>query len=49
MARIGYQRRIVEKTPSHDGKPNFTAWKLSERKPDNRTPPDETNRPKFSL
>lgn len=49
MARRIYPRRIVEKTPSHDGKPSFTAWTLTEKTPDGQTPPDETNRPKFSL
>jgi hypothetical protein len=49
MARRCYPRRIVEKTPSHNGKPSFTTWTLTEKKPDTQTPPDETNRPKFSL
>ncbi|TDZ31412.1 hypothetical protein C8035_v005977 [Colletotrichum spinosum] len=51
MARTIYPRTVVEKAPSHDGKPCFAAWLLHESEKDIQTPPDEyaPERPIYSL
>ncbi|EFQ31011.1 hypothetical protein CGRA01v4_08549 [Colletotrichum graminicola] len=49
MGRRVYPRTVVEKAPSHDGMPCFAAWEMTEMDPDTQTPPDASNRPKWSI
>ncbi|KAF9871055.1 hypothetical protein CkaCkLH20_11472 [Colletotrichum karsti] len=49
MAREVFPRTVVEETPSHDGKICYAAWKLVETDARARTPPDASNRPKWSI
>ncbi|TDZ39924.1 hypothetical protein CTRI78_v010429 [Colletotrichum trifolii] len=41
MARTIYPRVVVEKAPSHDGKPCYTAWTIKEFNKDVQTPLEE--------
>ncbi|KAF6815391.1 hypothetical protein CMUS01_12453 [Colletotrichum musicola] len=49
MGRRIYPRTVVEEAPSHDGRPCYAAWKMSEADPNAQTPPDTSNRPKWSI
>ncbi|WQF84006.1 hypothetical protein CDEST_09020 [Colletotrichum destructivum] len=49
MAKRVYPRTIVEEAPSHDGRPCYAAWQMTEMDPDTQTPPDASNRPKWSI
>lgn len=49
MGKKIYPRTVVEQAPSHDGKPCFAAWEMTETDPDTQTPPDASNRPKWSI
>lgn len=49
MGRRIYPRTVVEEAPSHDGRPCYAAWKMNEADPDTQTPPDASNRPKWSI
>ncbi|KAF4938573.1 hypothetical protein K4K60_003869 [Colletotrichum sp. SAR11_57] len=49
MGKKVYPRTIVEEAPSHDGKPCYAAWEMIETDPDTQTPPDASNRPKWSI
>ncbi|CCF45788.1 hypothetical protein CH063_14750, partial [Colletotrichum higginsianum] len=49
MGKRVYPRTIVEEAPSHDGRPCYAAWQMTEMDPDTETPPDASNRPKWSI
>ncbi|KAH0439390.1 hypothetical protein CcaCcLH18_02867 [Colletotrichum camelliae] len=49
MGKRVYPRTIVEEAPSHDGKPCYAAWEMTEMDPETQTPPDASNRPKWSI
>ncbi|KAK6222544.1 hypothetical protein QIS74_04246 [Colletotrichum tabaci] len=49
MGKRVYPRTIVEEAPSHDGRPCYAAWQMTEMDPDTQTPPDASNRPKWSI
>ncbi|KAF6823063.1 hypothetical protein CPLU01_11626 [Colletotrichum plurivorum] len=49
MGRRFYPRTVVEEAPSHDGRPCYAAWEMSEADPNTQTPPDASNRPKWSI
>lgn len=49
MGKRVYPRTIVEEAPSHDGRPCYAAWQMTETDPDTQTPPDASNRPKWSI
>ncbi|KAF6783484.1 hypothetical protein CSOJ01_15892 [Colletotrichum sojae] len=49
MGRRFYPRTVVEEAPSHDGRPCYAAWEMCEADPDIQTPPDVSNRPKWSI
>ncbi|KAJ0165192.1 hypothetical protein CTA2_12066 [Colletotrichum tanaceti] len=49
MGRRVYPRTVVEEAPSHDGRPCYAAWEMTETDPDAQTPPDASNRPKWSI
>ncbi|KAK1961212.1 hypothetical protein LY78DRAFT_662305 [Colletotrichum sublineola] len=49
MGKRVYPRTVVEEAPSHDSRPCYAAWEMTETDPDTQTPPDASNRPKWSI